>query len=238
MFSPISKLATLALMSALLAPAVLRAQISEDFNDITTLSSAGWVLKNNSAPAGVIGWFEGNSTVFPAYNGPATSYIGANFNNTTGAGNISNWLMTPLQTLTNGSVFSFYTRGEKNQFADRLELRMSTAGASSDVGGTDASVGDFGTLLLSVNPSLARDGFPIEWTQYSATVSGLSGATTGRFALRYFVTDGGPSGANSDYIGIDAVRYTVNEVPEPASLALVATGLAGLGVASRRRRRA
>jgi subtilisin-like proprotein convertase family protein len=31
--------------------------------------------------------------------------------------------------------------------------------------------------------------------------------TTGRFAFHYFVSDGGPSGANSNYIGVDEVFY-------------------------------
>ena len=41
-------------------------------------------------------------------------------------------------------------------FADRLELRLSTNGASTNVGTTTTSVGDFTTLLLTVNPLLDR----------------------------------------------------------------------------------
>ena len=35
--------------------------------------------------AGSTNWFQGNNTVFPAQSGAPNSYIGANFNNTTGA---------------------------------------------------------------------------------------------------------------------------------------------------------
>ena len=55
----------------------------------------GWFFQNNSAPLGLTDWFQGNDTVFPAQAGAATAYIGANFNNTSGVGTISNWLLTP-----------------------------------------------------------------------------------------------------------------------------------------------
>ena len=107
---------------------------------------------------------------------------------------------------------------------------MSTNGASSNLGVTANDVGDFTTLLLDINPTLTTTGYPSTWTQFSATVTGLGGPTTGRFAFRYFTPNGGPSGANSDYIGID----TVNIVPEPASAAVLAIG--GLTLIARRRR--
>ena len=50
------------------------------------------------------------------------------------------------------------------------------------------------------------------------TLSGIPGPTTGRLAFRYFVENGGPSGANSDYIGIDRTVYTgpcVTPTPTP-----------------------
>lgn len=182
--------------------------ISEGFNVVSPLP-AGWFAQNNSTPVGTTGWFQGNTAVFPAQSGPATSYIGANFNNVTGANTISNWLLTPAVAIKNGDIFSFWTRTLTGvAFPDRLEVRMSTNGASTNVGATNASVGDFTTLLLTINPSLSLTGYPETWTQYTITVSGLGAPVTGRMGFRYFVTNGGPAGANSDYIGIDNVVFT------------------------------
>jgi len=194
-----------------MAPTLLHAQAySEDFLDINTLVPNDWFMQNNSVPVGSTNWFQGNTTVFSAQNGSATSYIGANFNNTTGANTISNWLLTPTRTLKNGDVFSFYTRTTvDNLYPDRLQVRLSTAGTSTNVGTGSAAVGDFTTVLLDINPGLVTSVYPYTgWQQYTITISGLSAPTSGRIAFRYFVTNGGPSGLNSDYIGIDNVVYT------------------------------
>jgi hypothetical protein len=68
---------------------------NEGFNTVSPLP-AGWASQNLSAPAGSTEWFQGNDGVFPAQSGATTSYIGANFNNTSGAGTISNWLFAPV----------------------------------------------------------------------------------------------------------------------------------------------
>jgi len=167
---------------------------------------AGWVINNLSNPLGINNWFLGNSAVFTQQSG--TGYLGANFNSVTGVGTISDWIITPMYTLNNGDVITFYTRGPVSTFPDRLEVRMSTNGASVNVGANETTVGDFTTLLLGINPTLAVNGYPQVWTQYSITISGLGGPTNGRIAFRYFVTNGGPSGTNSDYIGIDNFTYT------------------------------
>jgi subtilisin-like proprotein convertase family protein len=167
----------------------------------------GWASQNLSAPVGTTGWFQGNDAVFPAQSGAPTSYIGANFNNTAGAGTISNWLFTPVTALANGDQLTFWTRTTDGTFPDRLQVRMSTNGASVNAGASETSVGDFTTLLLDINPTLTGTGYPTVWTQQTATVAGLSAPTSGRLAFRYFVTNGGPTGANSDYIGIDNVSY-------------------------------
>ena len=65
---------------------------------------------NRSTTIGTTGWFQGNDAVFPAQGGATTSYIGANFNNTTGTNTISNWLLTPPIGLQNGAVLTFWTR--------------------------------------------------------------------------------------------------------------------------------
>ena len=197
----------------------VRAQaITEDFANITTLPAAGWFTQNNSVPVGSTGWFQGNSAVFPAQAGAATSYIGANFNNTTGTNTISNWLLTPNRTFSNGDVIKFWTRTpSKNPFPDRLEVRLSLAGASTNVGTGSAGVGDFTQVLLTVNPSLTVGGYPEVWTEFTITISGLAAPTSGRIGFRYFVTNGGPTGANSNYIGIDTFSYTPGSVVVPAA---------------------
>ncbi len=209
------------------------AQFTEDFNDITTLVGSGWYMQNNSTTVGSTNWFQGNATVFAAYNGATDDYIGANYNNTTGANTIGNWLVMPNVTIKNGDVISFRTRTfSPETYPDRLELRMSTNGASTNVGplGNPGALGDFGILLTSVNPALVLGIYPQVWTQYSVTISGLGAPVSGRFALKYYVTNAGPAGANSDYIGIDNVVYTAYVCPTltvtPGSVSNGTTGVA------------
>ena len=92
-------------------------------------------------------------------------------------------------------------------FPDRLQFRMSQAGDSLDVGNTAESVGSFATLLYDVNPGLVASSYPTSWFPLTLTVTGLPETVAGRFALRYYVTNGGPGGANSDYIGVDSFAY-------------------------------
>ncbi len=195
-------------ISAVAGPLTL---INEGFNVVSPLP-AGWAQQNLSTPVGITPlWFQGNSSVFSAQSGAITSYIAANFNGVAGNNTISNWLFTPNITLTNGDIFTFWSRTvDASSFPDRLEVRMSTNGASVNAGVTNVSVGDFTTLLLTINPGLTPAGYPNVWTQYTITISGLGAPTSGRMAFRYFVTNGGPSGTNSDYIGVDNVVYTAS----------------------------
>lgn len=193
--------------------------ITENFGpNPQAIFSNGWAQQNLSTPVGTNpNWFNGNTAVFAAYSAPDTSYIACNYNSVAGANTISNWLFAPTRTFNNGDVISFYTRTvDTPTYPDRLEVRLSTNGASVFVGATNTSVGDFTTLLLTVNSGLTTSGYPNTWTQYTATISGLAGPTAGRVAFRYFVTNAGPNGSNSDFIGIDNFQYTPAGTPDVA----------------------
>ncbi|MHB1357623.1 MAG: choice-of-anchor J domain-containing protein [Anaerolineae bacterium] len=191
----------------------------QSFDDVTNLP--GWAFVNNSSPLGLLDWFQGNGSVFPSHSGAASAYIAANYNNTSG-GTISNWMMTPEMALVNGGTFSFWTRTETgSSYPDRLQVRLSTAGAGTDVGNGAEAVGSFSTLLLDINPGLAVGGYPEVWTQYTITLSGIPAGTTGRLAFRYYVTNGGPVEANSNYIGIDTVEYSMYDIFSKVYLPIV-----------------
>ena len=153
-------------------------------------------------------------------DGTPNTFALVNFASTTSTASsgatISNWLITPSITVQNGDVVSFYSRkgtSGTTDYRDRLELRMSSNSTTTVPSTGPTDVGSFSTLCLSVNPDLLNGFvFPKVWTQYTYTVSGLSGPTAVKFAFRYFVTDGGTNGANSDIIGIDTLT-----IDRPAS---------------------
>lgn len=191
-------------------------QLVENFDNVSGLTGAGWTFVNNSAPVGTTTWFQGNPAVFVSQAGASNSYMGANFEAATFGGNISLWALTPQVNLQNGGTFSFWTRTEAGAPApDRLEVRVSLAGASANVGATATSVGDFTTVVVDVNPTQASGGYPSTWTQYTATLAGLpAGVTAGRIGFRYLVTDTATAG---DYIGIDSLSVSNG----PPDLAIV-----------------
>lgn len=214
---------------------------TEGFDDVRTLAGKGWVEQNNSQPVGIRGWEQGNPFVFIAHSGADNSYLAVNFQSAGETQNpgematISNWLLTPVFNLQNGDTFSFFTRAPKEEFSDRLQVLLSTNGSSTNVGSTATSVGDFTTTLLDINPNLTTTDYPRIWTEYNLTLSGLSAPTSGRLAFRYFATDGGPSGKNGNYIGIDtfSTTATATPIPEPAtvigSIATLGWGILRLG---------
>ncbi len=201
-----------ALIQGSLRLAAIEDDFSENFDDINTLPGAGWVLNSQGEPLGSRGWFQGDAGIFSSHSGSDTSYIAADFMSTieVGIGTISNWLITPEIALQNGTEIRFWTRTveESIGFEDRLQVRLSTAGSSTEVGSSSTSVGDFDQLLLDINPDYLPDVYPNAWTEYVRVVEGLSEPTTGRVAFRYFVENSGGQGTNGDYIGIDSFSVT------------------------------
>lgn len=226
--------AAFVLVVGLLAAPLAAANVllEEGFDDITTLAGDGWSVQNESDPLGLNDWFQGDSTVFLAQTGAPTSYIAANFENTGDTGTIDNWLISPILDFTIPATLRFWTQASNQaSFPDRLEVYASTSGTST-------TISDFSTPLLSINPNLDANTYPEVWTEYTAALPTLAGS--GRIGFRYFVTDAGVLGTNSNYIGIDTVSVATASdpvsVPEPGTLLLLATGLLGVARALRRRR--
>jgi len=188
-----------------------------------------WYTVNNSTDANQnFPWMQADPllNLFSAQSGNANSYYNANYSSTnTFASNatISNWLLTPEFSWTNGDTFSFWTRtagttsdpNQPSQYPDRMELRISTNGSSIDVGNNPTSVGDFTTILLDINPGYAQttltstgmDGYPITWTQYTVTLSVNSNGSVTPFDP--LMVDTGTPGAS--FSGRLAFRYFVED---------------------------
>ena len=213
------------------------ATITQGFDTVLPGNSGcvtGWTCINRSQPVGSTGWFQGTPVSAPgpfdAQAGAANAYIGANFNNTGSTGTISNWLITPQVNFGTGATLSFWTRSSNvaaQNFADRLEIRLSKSG--TNVGSDETSVGDFTTLLFKVNPNLISStgvcppgtgGYPRAWCKITLTSGyGIPNFGSGRIAFRYFVTNAGGAGTNSDYIGIDTFSFDEGLPPTPPVLA-------------------
>ena len=219
---------TLGIVALFASPVVAQTStLNEDFADVPTLTATGgWATINNSDMPLATAWFQGNPTVFPAQSGATNSYAGANFQFTTGTAatglTINGWLLTPELNLNTPTRLTFFARTiTASAFPDRMRVRLSTAGASMNVGTGSSGVGDFTTVLLDINPTLTTTGFPDAWTQFTLDLPSQGAAATGRIAFNYFVADGGLNGNNSNYIGVDTVTF--QPVPEPTSMLAAAT---------------
>ncbi|MEO7539391.1 MAG: choice-of-anchor J domain-containing protein [Pyrinomonadaceae bacterium] len=189
--------------------------INEDFAYLPfLLADEGWATVNHSDPLNqsVSGWSQcAGANISPAQAGSADSCVQADFTSVAPdtAGTINNWLIGPNRVFTNGDTLSFYTRTVSgNFFGDRLQVRLSTNGASTNVGMRATDVGDFSTLLLDISPTYQVGQYPEVWTQYTITLSGIPAPTSGRFAFRYFIENGGSLGDIGYVVGIDSLVYT------------------------------
>jgi hypothetical protein len=185
-------------------------------NDTTALKNRGYgVFRRGPGPPGLVAiWFQGNNTVFPAYNGPATGYVASNYNSSTGSNAIDNWMVLPYQSggyLAGDSLY-FYSRSPTaSTYPDSIKVMYSVSDSVPE--GTWVMLGRFKVNTVG------------QWQQTGFRVPTTS--ANGRLAIRYGCIDGGPLGNNTDYSGIDALRVerdltgihnTGGEVPAEYSL--------------------
>lgn len=181
--------------------------VSEGFDNVAALTS--WKVVNLSEPTAPVAessWQQGDVEEFTAQAGAPNSFIGVDYS--AGGEDVSAWLIAPQQTsLSSTDALSFWSRSAGITYPDRLEVRMSSNG-SCNPGTTTDGVGDFTTLLGSINPGQVQNGYPTDWTQYNLSLSSL-GATnvSGCIAFRYFIKGTGNAG---QYVGIDSLAFTDN----------------------------
>ena len=195
-------------------------------NDTTALKTRGYKLRRGATngPIGTTYWFQGNSGVFAAFEGPVTGYVGANFNATTGANTIDLWLILPNLNVAAGDTISFYERSPAaSGFPDSIRVHYASNGDTNASTGSWVELGKFKTTTTG------------SWTE-RRFVAPTAGAN-GRFAINYRVVNGGPSGANSDYIGIDLIRVLGPAPVANTTLLLVHDSVTATTIAERKKDR-
>jgi len=187
---------------------------TEEFDSIyQAIQKRGWIT-NSSASALALTWIQGAETGFdkiggqygfPAYSYTKTADEYAAVFNFGSSGLVSSWLITPVLYVKNGDKISFYTRCDNNMnYADRLQVRLNLK-ASTNIGNSIDAIGDFKNVVVEVNPSQANTAYPVTWTKYEYTFSGISKQTNVRIGFRYFA----PDGTVTKGIGIDQFKFQV-----------------------------
>ena len=178
----------------------------DDFNgdnSLTGLEARGYTILNNDGGGTQPPFFQPTG-VFDAYEGPTTGYVASNFNGANGF-LIDQWLISPPITVTAGDTLSFWHRSpDANPFDDSIYVRYST---TAGITPADFDV-TWGKYLVSETG----------WARWTGT---FASSGTIRFAIQYYITDGGPSGNNSNYIGLDYLRVISSSAPTTARVQVV-----------------
>jgi len=187
----------------------------QSFDDEAAALAQGWEFKNLSDTAqGEWNFATETPNGFTPVDGTGLLYSDYSASGIY-TGLISNWAISPRLLVQNGDKISFYTvshgsigYGANGSYGDRLQLRLNVFNGSDSIATSSSDLGHFTTPLIDVNPLYKTTGpgdFPITWTKYEATITGLNKPDSARFALRYFVEVNG--GANGDELAIDKVEF-------------------------------
>ncbi|MBK8984270.1 MAG: T9SS type A sorting domain-containing protein [Ignavibacteria bacterium] len=163
-------------------------------NDTAALIARGYSVYRNGTFTGTplsSFWFTGNPNVFPAFNGDPDDYAGSNYQTAGDLGDIDNWLVLPDLDVVAGDSIQFYSRAPTGStFPDSIRVMYNPTNNTLP---SDPNWIELGRFKVSTS-GWELQGFEAPTTNFSA-----------RFAIRYSVVNGGLNGANSDYIGIDAL---------------------------------
>ena len=172
-------------------------------NDTVSLKSRGYKvyfrgtgIQDPATPT----WFQGNPAVFNSFNGPANGYVSSYYRTVTGINNIDNWLVLPKKNIASTDSIFFYQRSFFNStYADSIRVMYSAAGDSTPESISWVELGRFRANFTTNN-----------WVKVGFKAA--SAGANARYAIRYSVVNGGPSGVNSDVIGIDALSLELTQL--------------------------
>jgi hypothetical protein len=163
-------------------------------NDTTSLKSRGYLpyYRGGGTQGSQPTWYQGQESVFSAFQGPSTGYMAANYAVVSGANNIDSWLVFPRLSggIQAGDSLFFYQRSpDASTYPDSMRVMYSTSDSIPE--GTWVELGRY---------KVSTSGWELKKFRAPTT------SENGRFAIRYCVADGGPSGSNSDYTGTDLIQ--------------------------------
>ncbi len=163
----------------------------ESFEGTTGFPPTGWKTVNKDGGGTTGPWFQGNSAIFTSYYG--TGYAAANYQ---GANDfyIDEWLISPLiSSINSNDTLCFWHRSpDYSSWADSIEVRIST---------TDTAIASFTQRVDYFETSVTG------WTQKKYSLKNyVTNGSNIYIAFRYLIYDGGISGFNSNYVGIDLVQ--------------------------------
>ena len=170
-------------------------------NSVAGLQARGWIILNEDGGGVTDPWFQGGSQ-FLTFEGPDTGYVASNYNGANINGVIDQWLISPAISVAPGDTLYFWARSpDGSEFDDSINIMYSSTAST-----TPSAFISLGRFLVDTT----------DWQQFRIFFN--SNATM-RFAIRYYLFDGGPSGIRSNYIGLDLFQlYTHSIYPNAISI--------------------
>ncbi len=160
-------------------------------NTVEALQSRGWVVLNEDGGGTTAPFYQGSVAVFTAFEGPDTGYVASNYNGANGL-YINHWLISPpIQVLAGDTLYFYHRSPDGNQWDDSIFVRWSPAAGITPAAFTNT----WGKYLTSETG----------WALWTGT---FSSAGLIRFAVQYYITDGGATGNNSNFVGLDYFRVS------------------------------
>ncbi len=196
-------------INIILAQTVLWQDNMNGNNSIAGLQARGWIVLNVDGGGSTNAFYQGQPTVFSAFEGPDSGYVAANYLGANNQGLIDQWLISPSLQILAGDTLFFYARRQSTSFSDSINILI-----SDNAGTTTNDFTSLGRFLLSSS-----------WNYFTLSF-GSSG--TRRFAVEYYMADS----SRANFIGLDYFRvlrwsvslnktFTFGDITQPSNYRMI-----------------